>query len=263
MSLTLAGQPRIQERVWEEVDLQFEFEPPQPAAATALRGLEELQSVLGYGMSCSAINSIEMELLGRAGGLRIGRIEGLAPLDLLGEFKAPVTLGELVPVRLRSDLLGLRTDTLGLVHWQRCIGARWLAGLFLRERLPQKFLTHTWMDMRRELRFPTRMELQARLGREPGRRDVKVCDYSRSGCRIEVAMRPTSGTRVELYDGELLAVGTVRYIAPAAKAGIFSVGCEFQNNEGIRISRRAAALAEHGVETWNSAETWQGLGLQA
>lgn len=261
MSLTLAGQPR--ESTTAPDECSCEFEVPEPTTALSLRGIEELQSVLGYGMSCSAINCIDLQLFGRSGGMQLGRIEGLAPMDLLGEFKQPVAVGELVPVHLHSELLGLRTDTLGLVHWQRCIGGRWLAGMFLREPLPPKFLTHTWMDMRRELRFPTRLQLQARCAREFERSDVLVCDYSRSGCRLEGPVRPVKGTRMELFDGELLAVGTVRFVAPTARKGIYSVGCEFLNNEGIRISRRATSLVETESDRWNSAEGWKGPPLRS
>jgi hypothetical protein len=222
----------------------------------ALHGLEELQTVLGYGMSCAAINSIDVELLGLSKTQHVGRVEGLAPMDLLAEFREPVPCGEVIPIRLHSDLLRLHEDTLGLVHWQRCIGARWLVGIFLRERLAPEFLEYTWMDIRRDLRYPTRMELQARFGSLSPMQPVTLLDYSRSGVRFESKLRPAVGEQLELHDGELLAIGTVRYARPAPFSQSYQVGCEFPNNEGIRISRRMASRSAGNLEHWTKAESW-------
>jgi hypothetical protein len=244
------------------VDPLAEYAPPASSRFTRdlpeePERLAEIQSVLGYGTTSSAaLNSIELELTGLRGGRRLGRVEGLAPMDLLGEFRGPVPVGELVTIRLRTPRMRTHVDTFGFIHWQQSVTGRWLAGVFLREKLPDDLLQHVWMDMRRELRFPTRLRLHATFGGRMEYHDAVVCDYSRSGVRLQTTDFVCTGQPVELFDGDLLAAGVVRYTKPGSRPGTAYVGCEFADNEGVRIARVAVLNGDEPPGGWKMAEQW-------
>lgn len=219
--------------------------------------LVELQSVLGYGQpSTQGLGTIELELVGLRGDRGRGRVEGLAPRDLLGEFREPVTVGELVTLKLRGPQVTGTVECFGFVHWQQNVMGRWLAGMFLREPLPEALLARVWMDMRRELRFPSRQSLKVAFGLRGAARPAILCDYSRSGARLQTAAVPQVGQRAELLDGEPLAIGVVRFVRPVAQSDHWEFGCEFTNNEGVRLARRAVLRRDAGSPAWQHAEDW-------
>ncbi len=232
--------------------------PLAPAVASSPGDERELNSLLGEGTSSSALNGIELELYGLRGVRSTGRVAGLAPLDLLGEFRDPIPAGELVCVQLSSHLLSVPINTFGLVHWQRQYYGRWLAGMFLRERLPAELLEHVWMDMRRELRFPSQLPLRVRFRGQSRCHEAVVCDYSRSGARLETHSSVVSGPQVQLFDGDLIATGHIRYTRPARDPSRACVGCEFTENEGVRLARLAVLQTDAPPCNWRMAEEWQG-----
>lgn len=203
------------------------------------------------------LGSITIDLRLWEGEVRTGRVEALAPMDLLAEVRQPVPLGQLTPVRLVSEPCELEVETLGLIHWQRSQGNRTQVGLFLREALPDALLTKHWTDMRQELRYQASGSLWARFGAERERWRVHLVEYSRSGARLSTPRKPQINDKVELFDDEMIAAGVVRYVHPVPVDGHFQVGCEFANNAGIRLARLCTDRTAVPAEPYRTAITWK------
>jgi hypothetical protein len=247
-TLVQAPQTRRQERdpaPRKEVDVD-----------TVLEFLKE-PGTNGGGERALNLGSITIDLRLWEGEVRTGRVEALAPMDLLAEVRQPVPLGQLTPLRLVSELCELEVETLGLVHWQRSHGARTQVGLFLREALPDALLTRHWTDMRQELRYQASGTLWARFGSERERWRVSLVEYSRSGARLSTPHKPQINDKVELFDDEMIAAGVVRYVHPVPVDGHFQVGCEFANNAGIRLARLCTDRTAVPAEPYRTAITWK------
>lgn len=204
-----------------------------------------------------SLHTIGIEVRSWDGLLHCGRVDALAPMDLLAELHHPLTLGELTPIRLESRLCQMQVETLGLVHWSQRSGSRFQVGLFLRESLPDALLSEYWTDMRQELRFPAQGSLWARFASAREHWKVEIHEYSRSGAKLSSPRKPQIGDRVELFDDDLIAAGTVRFVHPAAPGAPFQVGCEFPNNAGIRLARLCARNAEMLAPAYQMAITWK------
>jgi len=246
-SLQLVREPRVETRPVGRSDFEFNSE---------MQFLQEL-SGSGYGSGGANLSALEVELLLGDRGTRSCRVEGLAPMDLMVELDEPAEMGELVALRVTSRLGRLQIDTLGLVHWQRRCARRVLAGLFLREALPDRLLAEHWMDMRQELRFPVRRTLWARFGNDRERHEVQLTEYSRSGARLVSPRKTALNQKLELYDDDLIAAGVVRFMHAGVGASGVQVGCEFKDNAGVRLSQFNQQDRAAAGEAFRAAESWK------
>lgn len=225
---------------------------PAPERDEELDWIESLVS-LGYGQNQSGLSEIEVQLLGSDLNWRAGRLEGLAPGDLLADFEEPILIGELVAIRLHSPRHRITAESLGLVHWRQRYLGRYLIGVFLREQLPERLLSQHWIDSRSELRFPARKSFELEFDSGRTRVEATVVNYSRSGARFVSRHAPTAGSTFDLLAGRRVAGGAVQFVRRDDRGRGHQFGCHLGPDEGLQLAR---AIQEHeagGYEFWLQA----------
>jgi hypothetical protein len=166
-----------------------------------------------------------------------GLIEEMSPTDLRMFTTRSLPIGMLVNVRLSPEGWSSHFEAAGVVHRSEPLGGGSDVGVFLGERLSEELVAACWLEMRRELRYPTVWSVWARSASQRKIMAATVLNYSFSGLQLRVPNPVSAGEELTLMSDQPLSTATVRWVAQTSSQE-YMCGCQLPKSDGLKMALR-------------------------